>query len=100
LALEQRREFGQRHNITYLSQQPELTVLRSEVDWLKAVPVHALQRAVDHAFQRFFASLGGYPKSRKKFKDDSFTLPDPRLISVFVATINITVRCEFQRLGG
>jgi putative transposase len=32
LALEQRREFGQRHNITYLPQQPELTVLRSKVD--------------------------------------------------------------------
>ena len=44
-------------------QRGELTKLRAEVDWLRAVPVHALQmavRAVDSAFQRFLAGLGGY----------------------------------------
>jgi putative transposase len=59
----------------------KLTEVRAEVDWLKAVPVHALQnalRAVENAFQRFFAGLGGYPKLRKKFVDDSFTLSGPR----------------------
>jgi putative transposase len=81
LALEQRREwYRPGRKITYLSQQSEITLLRAEVDWLAAVPVHALQmaaRAVDAAFQRFFMGLADYPQPRKKFRDDSFTLPDP-----------------------
>lgn len=81
LALEQRREFwrpGRR--FTYVGQAAELTTLRGEVDWLGAVPVHALQmavRAVDAAYQRFFSGLGEYPKPHRKFRHDSFTLPDP-----------------------
>ena len=56
LALEQRRIFGRDHGINYYLQQAEITALRAEVDWLRAVPVHALQmavRAVDTAFQNF-----------------------------------------------
>jgi putative transposase len=78
LGLEQRRDFGPGRRLNYVSQARELTELRAEVDWLKAAPVHALQnalRAVEDAFQRFFAGLGGYPKERKTFVDDSFTLP-------------------------
>ena len=55
-----------------------MTGRRAAIDWINFVPVHALQyalRALDTAFQRFFAGLGGDPKPRKKFKDDSFTLP-------------------------
>jgi putative transposase len=77
LGLEQRRDFGRGRRLNYILQARELTMLRAEVDWLKAAPVHALQnalRAVDDAFQRFFAGLGRYPKPREKFKDDSFTL--------------------------
>ena len=62
LGLEQRRDFGRGRRLNYVSQARELTELRAEVDWLKAAPVHALQnalRAVEHAFQRFFAGLGG-----------------------------------------
>jgi putative transposase len=81
LALEQRRDWHRPgRKFTYLSQQAELTALRAEVDWFRAVPVHALQmsvRALDDAFQRFFLGLGDYPKPRKKFINDSFTLPDP-----------------------
>lgn len=81
LALEQRREFWRPgRSITYLSQQADITALRAEVDWLRAVPVHALQmavRAVDTAYQRFFSGLGEYPKPHRKFRHDSFTLPDP-----------------------
>ena len=80
LALDQRRTWGQQHKLSYNQQQAEITDLRTEVDWLKAVPVHALQmsvRAVDGAFQRFFSGLGEYPTPRKKFLNDSFTLPDP-----------------------
>lgn len=80
LALDQRREWGQRHRLSYNQQAGEITDLRAEVEWLKAVPVHALQtaaRAVDAAFQRFFLGLGEFPTPRKKFVNDSFTLPDP-----------------------
>jgi putative transposase len=80
LALDQRRTWGQHHRLSYNQQQAEITDLRAEVDWIKAVPVHALQMAVrglDNAYQRFFSGLGEYPTARKKFLDDSFTLPDP-----------------------
>jgi putative transposase len=81
LALEQCRDWWRPgRKIRYLSQQSELTALRAEVDWLKAVPVHALQmavRAVDTAYQKFFAGLCEYPKPHRKFQRDSFTLPDP-----------------------
>jgi len=79
LALEQRRDYA-RHRITYNKQQSELTLLRAEYDWLRAVPIHALQmsvRALDNAFQRFFTGLGDYPKPHKKGRKDSFSLPDP-----------------------
>lgn len=32
-------------------------------------------RGLENAFQRFFGGLGAYPKRRRKFRDDSFTLP-------------------------
>lgn len=81
LALEQRRDWhrpGRR--FSYNQQQGEITQLRAEVDWIRAVPIHAIQmavRAVDNAFQRFFTGLGGYPQPRRKDRGDSFTLPDP-----------------------
>jgi putative transposase len=80
LALEQRRTWGREHRLSYNQQQGEITGLRAEVDWLAAVPVHALQmavRALDNAWQRFFSGLGEFPTPRKKFVNDSFTLPDP-----------------------
>jgi putative transposase len=80
LALDQRRTWGQQHRLSYNQQQGEITDLRADVDWIKAVPVHALQmtiRALDNAFQRLFTGLGEFPTPRKKFVNDSFTLPDP-----------------------
>lgn len=81
LALEQRRVFARPgRGISYNQQQCEVTKLRAEVDWLKAVPVHALQmavRAVDTAYQRFFSGQCEAPQPRKKFLNDSLTLPDP-----------------------
>jgi hypothetical protein len=65
LGLEQRTEFGHGRPLNYLSKARKLTILRAEVDWLKAAPVHALQnalRAVTHALQRFFAGLSRYSK--------------------------------------
>lgn len=81
LALEQRRDYYRPgRSFSYTQQQSELTTLRAEVDWLRAVPVHALQmavRALDVAFQRFFTGLGSYPRPRRKGDRDGFTLPDP-----------------------
>lgn len=81
LALEQRRDwYRPGRKFTYNQQQGELTQLRAEVDWLAAVPVHALQMAVrslDVAYQRFFTGLGSYPQPRRKGERDSFSLPDP-----------------------
>ena len=79
LAFDQRRTRGQQHRLSYNQQQGEITDLR-DVDWIKAVLVQALQmtvRALDNAFQRFFTGLGEFPTPRKKFVNDSFTLPDP-----------------------
>jgi putative transposase len=80
VALEQRRTWGREHRLSYNQQQGEITALRADVDWVRAVPVHALQmavRALDNAFQRFFSGLGQFPTPHKKFLNDSFTLPDP-----------------------
>ena len=81
LALEQRRDWHRPgRSFSYSQQQRELTTLRADVEWLKAVPVHALQMAVrslDSAYQCFFSGSGGYPQPHCKGKRDSFTLPDP-----------------------
>ena len=81
LALDQRRAFARPgRGISYNQQAGDITDLRAEVDWLKAVPVHALQsaaRAVDTAYQRFWSGQCEAPQPRKKFVNDSFTLPDP-----------------------
>jgi putative transposase len=55
-----------------------LQALEMQVDWIEALPIHAAQyalMALEEAFDRFFKGLAGYPKPRKKFKHDSFTLP-------------------------
>ena len=81
LALEQRSAWSRPgRKFSYNQQQHEVTQLRAEVDWLRSVPVHALQmavRALDNAFQRFFSGLSSYPQPRKKGQRDSFSLPDP-----------------------
>jgi putative transposase len=47
LALEQRSEWWRPGRIfNFASQCREVTMLRAEVDWLKAAPVHTLQQAL------------------------------------------------------
>jgi putative transposase len=81
LGLEQRRDWwrpGRR--FTYASQCRELTMLRSAVDWLAAVPVHALQQALkdlDRAYQNWWAGRAERPTPRKRGLNDSFRFPDP-----------------------
>jgi putative transposase len=64
--------------LDYHAQARELTLERAKRDWLAFAPVHALQYALRHledAFARFLSGLNRFPKPRKKFRDDSFTLP-------------------------
>src|SRR4051794_28235596 len=47
IALEQRRDWGRLgRKFNFASQCREVTQVRAEEDWLKAVPVHALQQAL------------------------------------------------------
>jgi putative transposase len=62
--------------------QCDLTELRAEVDWIRAVPVQVCQQALrdcDVAFQRYVRGLAGYPKWRKKGVDESFRVPANRI---------------------
>src|SRR5262244_2505029 len=77
----ERRQYEYRNygfSLAYVPQAKELTVRRGAKNWLEFVPIHALQNALrdlDEAFSRFFKKLCGHPTPRKKFKNDSFTLP-------------------------
>ena len=84
LALEQRRDWwrhyeretGQRLN--YIAQARQLTDLRAEFDWIRAVYVSCQQQALrdlDRAFGNFFAGRARYPTPRKKGISDTFRLP-------------------------
>jgi putative transposase len=86
LALEQRSEWWRPgRTFNFASQCRELTMLRAEVDWLKAAPVHTLQQALkdlDRAYQNWWAGRADYPTPRKKGLNDSFRFPDPVSIKV------------------
>lgn len=82
LALEQRfnhwRNFQARtgNNLNYAMQARELTKLRAEVDFVRAVHVSPQQRtlkALDQAFQRAWKGLGGYPQFKRKGVNDAFS---------------------------
>lgn len=93
LGLEQRRTFWRQYratqgrHISCAGQRREIKDLKAEADFLKEVPAHCLQMALfdlDSAFQRFFAGTGGYPRPRRRLRNDSFTFPDPEQIRVDV----------------
>ncbi len=78
LALEQRATWGRKHRIGYVGQAAELTRLRAEFDWIRAVYVSCQQQALrdlDQAFQNFFAGRASYPQPRKRGLNDSFRFP-------------------------
>lgn len=84
-ALEQRRDHWRKGSFSFAQQCREITEARAEFDWLKAVPVHALQQAlrdVDSAFQLFFAGLNGFPSPRRKNQGHGFRLPDPSYLKL------------------
>jgi putative transposase len=126
LALEQRAEwYRPGRNIGFASQCREVTMLRSEVAWLKDAPVHTLQqalRALDGAFKRYWdkrpeyvaeearrKAAGtcrprkdgkplGYPRPRRKGQDDTFRFPDPVSIRV-ERTGRASGRVKLPKLG-
>ena len=82
IALEQRRDHWRRYqattgnNLNYVTQARELTALRAEFDFVRAVHVTPQQRALkalDEAYRRAWKGLGGYPKPKKKGVDDAFS---------------------------
>lgn len=81
LMLEQRRDWyrpGRRFD--FASQCREITALRAEVDWLRDVPVHALQQAakdLDRAYQNWWAGRSRAPTPRKRGQHDAMRFPDP-----------------------
>jgi putative transposase len=82
LALEQRRDWyrpGRQFN--FASQCREVTALRAEVDWLRAVPVHPLQQAIkdlDRAYQNWWAGRAKAPTPRKRGLNDAMRFPAPK----------------------
>lgn len=82
LALEQRRDHWRRYqavtgnNLNYVTQARELTALRAEVDFIRAVSQTAQQRvlkALDDAYRRAWQGKGGYPEPKKKGVNDAFS---------------------------
>jgi putative transposase len=82
LALEQRRDHWRSYqtttgnNLNYVTQARELTRLRAEVDFVRAVSQTTQQfvlKALDTAFQRAWKGLGGYPEPKRKGVHDAFT---------------------------
>jgi hypothetical protein len=63
-------------NLNYVTQVRELTKLRAEVDFVRAVHVSPQQRtlkALDEAFRRAWKGLGGYPQFKRKGVNDAFS---------------------------
>lgn len=102
LALEQRRDWWKPgRTFNFASQCREVTMLRAEVDWLKAAPVHTLQqalKALDRAYQNGWAGHAEYPTPRKKGRNDSFRFPDPVSIKV-ERTGKSSGRIKLPKLG-
>ena len=75
LALEQRQTFGRDHRIGGHDQIRELKDLRAEFDWIRSVSQTAQTQTLmdlDRAFSNFFAGRAGYPRFRRKNRDDTF----------------------------
>lgn len=84
LALEQRATWGRKHRLGYVAQAADLTRLRAEFDWVRAVYVSCQQQALrdlDRAFQSFFAGRASFPRPRRRGVDDSFRFPGREVVT-------------------
>ena len=64
----------------YARQCASLKEWRSDIgyEWLRHTPSQVLQQSLadlNVAFERFFAGISGYPRFKRKFKNDSFRVP-------------------------
>lgn len=78
LGLEQKATWGRKHRLGYVAQAADLTRLRTEFDWVRAVYVSCQQQALrdlDRAFQNFFSGRASFPRARRRGVDDSFSFP-------------------------
>jgi putative transposase len=81
LGLEQRRlryQHQHRKSTPFAYQSAELPALKAEYPWLKDVPAQALQQALkdlNQAFANFFGGTHAYPQPRRKYRNDSFRVP-------------------------
>ena len=70
---------GQGESISVAELMRQLTALKSDKEFLKEAPSHALQQAIrnlDTAYSNFFKKNGsGFPKFKKKGARDSFRIP-------------------------
>lgn len=102
LALEQRRDwYRPGRQFDFITQCREITQLRAEVEWLREVPVHALQQAVkdlDHAYRNWWSGRTKAPVMRKKGAVDSFRFPDPTWM-VLERTGRSSGRIKLPKLG-
>jgi len=102
VALEQRRDwYRPGRKFSFASQCREVTMLRAEVGWLKACPVHTLQQALkdlDRAYMNWWAGRAEAPTPRKKGVNDSFRFPDPISIKV-ERTGKSSGRIKLPKLG-
>lgn len=67
--------------LSYYDQIKGLKDLKNEAEWLRDVPHHPLCQAIkdlDQAFKNFFSNRFGFPKFRRRGKQDSFCYPDPK----------------------
>lgn len=91
LALEQRSDFWRQYrrstgsSLSWIAQKRELPSLKEALPFLKEVPAHCLQAAMqdlDQAYTNFFERRAGYPRRKRKYAHDSFRFPDPAQIKI------------------
>ena len=82
----QRYEHGEK-KLGYAGLCKRLTQWRNSGDtaWLSDAPVHPLQQSLkdlERAYANFFAGRAGFPRFRKKGREDGFRYPDPEQIDL------------------
>jgi len=90
VALEQRKNHNSQFrrargkSISYVTQASELTEMRSQVDWVRAVHVTPQQQALrdlDVAFKRFFGGVAKFPTPRKKGANETFRFQGREIVT-------------------
>jgi IS605 OrfB family transposase len=96
-----------KRSLNSYKQNPEITQLRHEYDWIKEVPSQVLQQAnrnLDQAYTNFFKGLADFPEFKKKGKSrDSFRFPQGFVLDnrcIFLPKIGWIGFFKSQRVKG